>query len=118
MNDTPRRVVGLRYEGADDLPTVHFKGAGPLADELLQRRGLGAPPVVHNPVLLDALYRLPVDAAIGPELFQAVAAILVHVLSVDALQRSTTTAEPAHVAPRRNGFTVRPTYADGGEQRG
>lgn len=82
------RVVGLRYDGERSLPTVVLKGAGPLADELLRQRRSrrDAPPVVHNPTLLDALYRLPVDAAIGPELFHAVAAILAHVLAVDALQ--------------------------------
>lgn len=85
---TPRRVVGLRYGAGDALPVVLLKGTGPLADELLLREpGRSTPPVVHNPSLLDALYRLPVDAAIGPELFQTVAAILAHVLAVDALQR-------------------------------
>lgn len=93
MNETshpaPTRVVGLRYDGADALPTVVLKGVGPLADELLdvRRRRPDGPPLVHNPSLLDALYRLPVDAPIGPDLFSAVAAILAHVLAVDALQR-------------------------------
>lgn len=90
-NLLPRRVVGLRHAAGDALPVLLLKGAGPLADELLDRRAhAAAPPIVHNPSLLDALYRLPVDAVIGPELFLAVAAILSHVLAVDALhaQRS------------------------------
>ena len=89
----PSRVVGLRYDGADALPTVVLKGSGLLAEQVLRerRRRPDAPPLVHNPTLLDALYRLPVDAAIGSELFHAVAAILAHVLAVDARQRG----EPA-----------------------
>jgi type III secretion system FlhB-like substrate exporter len=85
----PSRVIGLQYEGAGSLPTVVLKGAGPLADEMLrQRRQLvDAPPLVHDAALLEALFRLPIDAEIGPELFHAVAAILVHVISVDALQQ-------------------------------
>lgn len=89
----PTRVVGLRYDGADALPTVVLKGAGPLAEELLDQRWrrADAPPLVHHPALLDALYRLPVDGAIGSDLFQAVAAILAHVLAVDARQRGVPT---------------------------
>lgn len=83
-NPAPQRVVGLRYAAGEGLPRILLKGAGPLAEALL--RDPAAPTKVHNPSLLDALYRLPVDSAIGPELFQAVAAILAHVLAVDALQ--------------------------------
>jgi len=45
------------------------------------------PPVVKNEALLDALYRLPVDSPIGPELFQAVAVLLAHVFAVDGKLR-------------------------------
>ena len=87
----PKRVVGLRYDPGEGLPQVVLKGAGPLAEELLARRiGLGSrsPPVIKDAALLDALYRLPVDGAIGPELFEAVAALLVHVFAVDARVRA------------------------------
>jgi type III secretion system FlhB-like substrate exporter len=85
----PTRVVGLRYDGPEALPTVVLKGSGPLADELLRERTrrADAPALVHDPKLVDALFRLPVDAAIGPDLFHAIAAILAHVLAVDASQR-------------------------------
>lgn len=85
----PRRVVGLRYDGPASLPTVVFKGAGPLAERWLDERWrrADAPPLVHQPALLEALYRLPVDAAIGSDLFRAVATILVHVLAVDSIHR-------------------------------
>ena len=84
------RVVGVQYTPDDGLPQVILKGAGPLAEELLARRiGLGtrSPPVVKDEALLEALYRLPVDNAIGPELFEAVAALLVHVFAVEAKVR-------------------------------
>jgi len=68
----PQRVVGLRYEADDGLPEVILKGAGPLAEALLRQRMRQGPPLVKNEALLDALYRLPIDSPIGPELFQAV----------------------------------------------
>ncbi len=82
--------MGLKYEPEQGLPQVILKGSGPLAEELLQRRiGLGtrSPPVVKDEALLEALYRLPVDGAIGPELFEAVATLLVHVFAVEARMR-------------------------------
>lgn len=89
-NPAPKRVVGLRYrpdEGDDALPEVILKGAGPLAEELLKSRGPHGPAVVKDEALLDALYRLPLDSAIGPELFQAVAALLAHIFAVEGKMR-------------------------------
>jgi len=87
-DDAPlQRVVGLRYEPDDGLPEVILKGAGPLAEALLRQRMRQGPPVVKNEALLDALYRLPVDSPIGPELFQAVAVLLAHVFAVDGKLR-------------------------------
>jgi flagellar biosynthesis protein len=84
-----RRVVGLRYVPEDGLPQVILKGSGPLADALLARRDrhLG-PQVVRNEALLQSLYRLPIDSAIGPELFRVVAVILAHVFALE--QKMTT----------------------------
>jgi type III secretion system FlhB-like substrate exporter len=87
----PLRVVGLRYEPGEGLPEVIFKGAGPLAEEILRRRDRrDGPPVVKDDGLLQALYRLPVDSAIGPELFHAVAVLLAHVFAVEAKLRGET----------------------------
>lgn len=83
----PKRVVGLRYEPGEALPAVILKGAGPLAEELLRRRGPRGAAVVKDEALLDALYRLPLDSAIGPELYQAVAALLAHIFAVEGKMR-------------------------------
>ncbi|HZR68347.1 MAG TPA: EscU/YscU/HrcU family type III secretion system export apparatus switch protein [Burkholderiales bacterium] len=77
------RVVGLAYEPGEGLPHIVLKGAGPLADEVLERgRRIGAP-VVHDRELLDRLFRLPTDSEIGPELFRVVAVILAHVFALN-----------------------------------
>jgi type III secretion system FlhB-like substrate exporter len=80
------KLVGLRYEPAEGLPQVILKASGAAADEVLRQRlrMLEAPAVVRNQALLEQLYRLPVDGRIGPELFQVVAILLAHVLSIDA----------------------------------
>jgi flagellar biosynthesis protein len=84
-----RRVVGLSYEPEKGLPQVILKGAGPLAEDILKRRGprVGVQ-VVRNEALLQSLYRLPLDAQIGPELFQVVAVILAHVFALEAKLKS------------------------------
>jgi flagellar biosynthesis protein len=88
METEPLRVVGLRYEPEEGLPEVIFKGAGQLAEDILRLRDhRNGPPVVKDDALLQALYRLPVDSAIGPELFHAVAVLLAHVFAVEAKLR-------------------------------
>jgi flagellar biosynthesis protein len=88
MTDAPKKVVGLRYEPGQGLPQVILKGSGPLAEEILQRRGLARkPPIVKNEALLEQLYRLPIDCEIGPELYRVVAIILVHVFAVEEIMK-------------------------------
>jgi flagellar biosynthesis protein len=79
-----KRVVGLKYEPGEGLPQVVVKGSGAAAEMILQRRDrAGSPPVVNDPELARQLYRLPMDAQIGPELFELVAALLAHVFLLD-----------------------------------
>lgn len=88
MKDAPKKVVGLRYEPGQGLPQVILKGAGPLAEEILQRRDASRkPPVVRNEALLEQLYRLPIDCEIGPELYRVVAIILVHIFAVEEVMK-------------------------------
>jgi len=86
MTETsPTRVVGVRYEPGEGLPQVILKGSGPVAEAILQQRPLyGAPTIVKDEKLLEMLYRLPIDAEIGPDLFHLVAALLTHVFAVEA----------------------------------
>jgi flagellar biosynthesis protein len=86
--DDPVRVVGLKYDPEQGLPRVILKGGGKLAEEILTKgKQLDGPPLVKDEQLLEALYRLPVDGEIGPELFDLVAALLVHVFAVDELTK-------------------------------
>jgi type III secretion system FlhB-like substrate exporter len=77
-----RRAVGVAYEPGS-VPTLVVKGAGREADSLLAQAGAADIPVVHDGRLLGQLYRLPVDAPIGRDLFPVMAALIAHVLIVD-----------------------------------
>jgi type III secretion system FlhB-like substrate exporter len=70
------RLVGLSHdEAAHRLPTKTLHAGGPR--------------LVRDAALLEQLYRLPLDAAIDPALFQLVAVLLAHVLAVNQHIRET-----------------------------
>jgi flagellar biosynthesis protein FlhB len=82
------KVVGLGVDlEAGGAPTVLLKGAGIEAAAIVQAGVREAVPVVRDPALLQALYRIPIDAPIGRELFPVMAALIAHVLQVDSSQR-------------------------------
>jgi type III secretion system FlhB-like substrate exporter len=85
-----RRLVGLKYEPGVGLPQVIVKMSGELAEEALRQRAqlAHAPAVVRNDALLEQLYKLPLEAEIGADLFRIVAVLLAHVLSVAALEEA------------------------------
>ncbi|MCU7815194.1 MAG: EscU/YscU/HrcU family type III secretion system export apparatus switch protein [Candidatus Thiodiazotropha sp. (ex Rostrolucina anterorostrata)] len=84
----PSKVVGLKYEPQQGLPKVILKGSGKLAEEIITAgKQMDGPSLVKDERLLEALYRLPIEGEIGPELFELVAALLVHVFAIDELAK-------------------------------
>lgn len=85
MSESPRtRVIGIAYDIADPAPVVVLKGSGQEAEAVLARaRDNGEVPVIRDAGLVNALYRLPVDAPIGRELFPVMAALIAHVMKID-----------------------------------
>ena len=80
-----RRVIGISHTDGGAAPVVVVKGAGEAAEAVLERaRQQADTPIVRDPALVDQLYRVPVDTAIGKDLFPVMAALLIHVLSVDS----------------------------------
>lgn len=84
-DDKPQRVVGVSYEQGDLAPTVVLKSAGVGAEAVLSaaRELREPPPVVRDAALVDQLYRIPVDGAVGRELFPVMATLLAHVVQLD-----------------------------------
>jgi len=83
--ETVRRVVGVSYEPGELAPIVVLKGAGESAAAVLDaaRRSAEPPRVVRDAALVDQLYRIPIDAPVGRELFPVMATLLAHVVQLD-----------------------------------
>jgi type III secretion system FlhB-like substrate exporter len=79
-----KRVIGVSYEPGEAAPVVVLKGSGAAADAVIDAaQARDDLPVVRDAALVDQLYRLPIDSAIGKELFPVMAVLLAHVLLVD-----------------------------------
>ncbi|MDQ7039279.1 MAG: EscU/YscU/HrcU family type III secretion system export apparatus switch protein [Aquificota bacterium] len=78
-----KKAVALRYDPEKDrAPVVVAKGRGELADriiEIAKREGI---PVVENRDLIEALLRIEVFEEIPPQLYEAVARVLVFIRSI------------------------------------
>ena len=85
QDDKPQRVVGVSYDAGNLAPTVVLKSAGVGAEAVLDaaRRSADAPPVVRDAALVDQLYRIPIDGAVGRELFPVMATLLAHLVTLD-----------------------------------
>jgi flagellar biosynthesis protein len=80
----PRRATALRYDRDDNQsPQVIATGSGLIAErivEIAREQGL---PVREDPALAEALSRLELEQEIPPELFVAVAEVLVWAYSLE-----------------------------------
>ncbi|HEU4975142.1 MAG TPA: EscU/YscU/HrcU family type III secretion system export apparatus switch protein [Baekduia sp.] len=77
--ERPRRAAALRYdrEGGDQAPRVVAAGAGEIAGRIVEIAREQGVPVHEEPALAEALARLELEQEIPPELFAAVAEVLV-----------------------------------------
>ncbi len=88
VNPTRLAVALGHRRGSDDPPLVLAKGAGRRAASLRRAARLRGIPVVRDPALARALFRLAeVGEAIPEELYEAVAAVLAHVHGPGAERR-------------------------------
>ena len=76
--DPTLRATALRYEaGVSGAPTVVARGAGPLAQRILETAREAGVPIREDPALASALAQLELDEQIPEELYAAVAEALV-----------------------------------------
>jgi type III secretion system FlhB-like substrate exporter len=89
----PRRIIGISFKPSEGLPSVLLKAAGDnVAPILAAARAHGEIPIHQDAALAESLYRVPIEAPIGRELFPVMAVILAQVLDLD--QRTTTVEVP------------------------
>jgi flagellar biosynthesis protein len=76
--EKPRRAAALRYDqGGDGAPKVVAAGAGLIADKIVEIAREQGVAIREDPALAEALARLELEQEIPPELFAAVAEVLV-----------------------------------------
>ena len=82
--NTNRTAIALEYDPEDMAPKVIASGKGALADKIIEKAKEAKVPVHKDDKLADTLSRLEIGDMIPPELYEAVAEILVF---VDALEK-------------------------------
>lgn len=72
-----KRASALSYQDGDVAPSVVAKGQGKIAERIVEIAEQAGVPIREDPILLEALERLDVGQQINPELYGAVAELLV-----------------------------------------
>lgn len=72
-----KKAVALKYEpDKDNAPRVTAKGAGLLADRIIEVARREGIPIQEDPDLVGSLIQLDFQEQVSPELYRAVAEIL------------------------------------------
>lgn len=78
--ETPKKAAALRYEhGKDPAPKVVARGRGIVAQNIVALAREHGVPLVEDRNLVQVLEALDVDTDISPDLYQAVAEVLIFV---------------------------------------
>jgi flagellar biosynthesis protein len=89
--EKPRRAAALKYDhGPAGAPKVVAAGAGLIAERIVEIAREQGVPVREDPALAEALARLELEQEIPPELFVAVAEVLVWAYGLEKQRRPTT----------------------------
>ena len=81
-----KQAIALEYDPQDNAPKVIASGRGILAEKIIEKAKEADVPVHRDDKLADTLSRLEIGDMIPPELYEAVAEILVFVDSMDKLK--------------------------------
>ncbi len=78
-----KKAIALRYDqGRDKAPVVVAKGAGELAEKIIETAKKHGVPVLEDKALISALMKVEVYEEIPPELYRAVAKVLVFIKTI------------------------------------
>ncbi len=84
--EKPKQAIALSYDPNDNAPRVVASGRGALAERIIEKAQETNVPVHEDTKLADTLSRLEIGDAIPPELYEAVAEILVFVDAMDKIR--------------------------------
>ena len=82
-SDKFKESVALQYD-FDGAPTVVATGRNQVAETIIERAKSAGVPIVEDPKLAYVLSKIPLGDEIPPELYRAVAEVLVFVLRLEA----------------------------------
>ena len=82
-SDKFKESVALKYD-FDGAPTVVATGRKQVAETIIERAKSAGVPIVEDPKLAYVLSKIPLGDEIPPELYRAVAEVLVFVLRLEA----------------------------------
>ena len=78
-----KKAVALRYDVEDAAPTVLAKGAGTLAEKIIEKGEEEDIKIYEDALLVEDLTQLELGEQIPPELYTAVAQVLVFINELD-----------------------------------
>lgn len=85
-----KKAVALKYDPAEDaVPVIAALGQGLIAENIIRIAEENDVPIKQDEAIADVLSKYSVGDSIPPALYEAVAQILVFVLSTDELAKKT-----------------------------
>lgn len=81
-----KQAIALEYDPEENAPRVIASGRGLIAEKIIEKAKEADVPVHRDDKLADTLSRLEIGEMIPPELYEAVAEILVFVDSMDKIR--------------------------------
>src|SRR4051794_8423629 len=80
MSDPSRLAIALHYEKGSNAPVVVAKGKGSIGEKIVEIARANDIPIEENEILAGALSKVELGEEIPPDLYKAVAEVLVFVL--------------------------------------
>jgi flagellar biosynthesis protein len=88
-----QKVVALKYDSSNQsAPKILAKGQGSLAEKILEKAKEHGIPLYEDPELVEILAQLDIGLEIQPELYQAVAEVLIFIYKMN--QKKMTQKKP------------------------
>ncbi|MBR0961597.1 EscU/YscU/HrcU family type III secretion system export apparatus switch protein [Bradyrhizobium japonicum] len=87
MSDPSRLAIALHYEKGSGAPVVVAKGRGTIGEKIVEIAKVHDIPIEENEVLAGALSKVELGEEIPPDLYKAVAEVLVFVLRLSGRGR-------------------------------
>ena len=95
MPDARKAAAALKYRmGEDPAPRLVAKGAGKVAERIIEAAGAAGIPIREDPDLLALLMTLDIGEMVPPELYAAVAEVLVFVYRMNRKAADGITSAP------------------------